>query len=145
MALYGIQYGIFVGWTSPAVFLLTSDQSPLPTGKITTDEAGWTASIHSLGFLMSCPLFGYVGNRFGRKWPLIMLSVPISVMDAHISPLLLVNELKIEIKVCIRLKFISDHMVWYFVCPKYLLYIRGEICTRHHYGGHICIVTILFC
>lgn len=124
MALYGIQYGIFVGWSSPNIVLLTSDQSPLPSGKITTginvisftweslnhfknlfysfakmiylnempydlwilvDEATWTAALKSLGFLLSCTMFGFIASKFGRKWPLVILAIPLSVRDAILT------------------------------------------------------------
>lgn len=79
VTLYGIQYGTFIGWTSPSILLLTSDQSPLQTGKISTEEASWIAAIQCFGFLVSCTAFGFIANRFGRKWPLVILSIPIIV------------------------------------------------------------------
>lgn len=65
-----------VGWSSPSILLLTSKDSPLPTGRVTTDEASWIASLKSVGFTVSSVLFGVVANRFGRKWPLFFLSIP---------------------------------------------------------------------
>lgn len=43
-----------LGWSSPAIVLLTSDESPLPSGKISMVEGSWIASLTNLG--------GLVGN-----------------------------------------------------------------------------------
>lgn len=68
-----------MGWSSPAIFLLTSNQSPLKTGKISMEEASWTASIKSIGSLIAYPLFGIIANKGGRKWPIAFLSIPAAV------------------------------------------------------------------
>lgn len=47
MAFPGFLYGITIGWSSPAIFLLTSIHSPLPTGPITMEEASWITSLKS--------------------------------------------------------------------------------------------------
>lgn len=119
--MHGIQYGVFVGWSSPSIVLLTSDQSPLPTGKITTDEATWTAALKSLGFLLSCSVFGYVGTKFGRKWPLIILAIPLIVRE--------------HLHFCSfkRLIFISflDDLATHIIRTEHLLYLRCEIYSRY--------------
>lgn len=76
VSLLGFVAGIMIGWSSPNVFLLMSDASPLPTGKITMEEASWIPSLKVLGFLMFSPMFGFIGNKFGRKWPMLFLSIP---------------------------------------------------------------------
>lgn len=79
---------MFVGWSSPNIVLLTSDKSPLPCGQISTDEATWTTALKSLGFTLTCPMVGFVGNKFGRKWPLIVLSLPLCVSDSFLVSVL---------------------------------------------------------
>lgn len=67
------------GWASPNVELLKSDESPLPSGKINMDEASWIASLICLGGLIGNFLFGFIAIRFGRKIPLLFLTIPIIV------------------------------------------------------------------
>lgn len=81
MNLLSIGYGVNAGWTSASVILLKSDETPLPTGKITMDEASWITSLLCVGGLAGNVLFGYVTNQFGRKIPLLLLAVPTVVSD----------------------------------------------------------------
>lgn len=68
------------GWTSPSIFLLETDETPLPSGKITVEEASWIASLLSIGCLFG-NVFGYVTNKFGRKVTLIFISIPTIVSE----------------------------------------------------------------
>lgn len=80
--MLGFHFGILCGWPSPAIFLLTSDKSPLPTGKITLDQATWVSSLKSGGMVI-CGLFvGSIARKFGRKRPLLLLSIP-SIVSGH--------------------------------------------------------------
>ena len=67
------------GWASPSVILLMSDETPLPSGKITIEEASWVVSLAYLGGVFGNIVFGFITNRFGRKWPLIIATIPIIV------------------------------------------------------------------
>lgn len=40
------------GWTSPSILILTGDESPLPSGKISMEEASWIASLSCFGGLL---------------------------------------------------------------------------------------------
>lgn len=44
-----IGFGMVAGWASPNINLMTSDDSPLPSGKITMEEASSVASFVPLG------------------------------------------------------------------------------------------------
>lgn len=68
------------GWPSPSIFLLESDETPLPSGKITVEEASWIASLLSIGCLFG-NVFGYITNKFGRKVTLIFISIPTIVSE----------------------------------------------------------------
>ncbi|XP_055302945.1 facilitated trehalose transporter Tret1-like [Sitodiplosis mosellana] len=74
--LLSIAYGVNAGWTSASVILLKSDETPLPSGKITMEEASWITSLLCVGGLIGNILFGYITNRFGRKIPLLFLAIP---------------------------------------------------------------------
>lgn len=41
--------GCSAGWMSPSLLDLLSDDSPLPNGKLTLEEASWIGSLFSLG------------------------------------------------------------------------------------------------
>lgn len=64
------------GWSSPSNVLLTSDDTPLPSGKITMEEASWVTSLLSVGALICQIVFGYITNNFGRKIPMLIITVP---------------------------------------------------------------------
>lgn len=72
--------GIMLGWTSPAIYLLTSSESPLPSSvRISMEQASWIASLMAIGGFIGNIFFGYVASKFGRKGPLIFLSIPMIV------------------------------------------------------------------
>lgn len=77
--LIGTVLGLCIGWPSPAILLLTSKDSPLPTGKISTEESSWIASLKSIGALIAFPIFGFIANKFGRKRPIVSLAIPAAV------------------------------------------------------------------
>lgn len=69
-----------LGWTSPAIYLLTSSESPLPSSvRISMEQASWIASLMAIGGFIGNIFFGYVASKFGRKGPLIFLSIPMIV------------------------------------------------------------------
>lgn len=79
VSLMVIVNGVMVCWCSTCIDLLISDESPLPTGKITLDEASWVASLLQLGAMIANTYFGYITNNFGRKWPLLFVTIPMIV------------------------------------------------------------------
>lgn len=70
--------GLVLGWP---IFLplLMSDDSPLPTGKITLDEASWMVSLPCFGSLFGNVFFAYLTRIYGRKKPLIAVAIPFAV------------------------------------------------------------------
>lgn len=59
--------------------LLTSDDTPLPSGKITMEEASWVNSLLSVGAIFSNIVFGFLAKQFGRKISLFLLGIPMIV------------------------------------------------------------------
>lgn len=78
-------YGVTCGWASPSIILLTSDETPLPSGKISMDEASWIASLICVGGLIGNIMFGFITSKFGRKIPLIFITIPTIVSGFHFS------------------------------------------------------------
>lgn len=77
-------YGAFEGWTSPSLILLLNHaKSPLPSGGISMEQASWIASMHCIGGLFGNIIFGYIINRYGRRLPLILITIPIIVSVCH--------------------------------------------------------------
>lgn len=69
-------HGVCCGFSSPSIALLMSDKTPLPSGKITIEEASWVASLICVGALFGNIFFGYITSKFGRKIPLIIVTIP---------------------------------------------------------------------
>lgn len=77
--MLSISNGIAYGWTSPSFVLLKSDETPLPSGKIDTEETSWIASFLCVGGLIGNLFFGFLTNKCGRKIPLIAIAIPKAV------------------------------------------------------------------
>lgn len=71
-----IIYGVTTGWASPSVDLLTSDKTPLPSGKISMEQASWIVSGMAIGALPGNMIYGVMIKKVGRKWPLAASSIP---------------------------------------------------------------------
>lgn len=70
--------GLVLGWPI-CLPLLMSDESPLPTGRITLDEASWMVSIPCFGTIFGSVFFAFLTRSFGRKKPLFVVAVPFIV------------------------------------------------------------------
>lgn len=77
--LLNIAYGVMTGWSSPSIIILTSDQSPLPSGRMTMDEASWAAALGPAAGIFACFFFGYTTKHFGRKRTILFYTVPMIV------------------------------------------------------------------
>lgn len=69
-------YGVIVGWVSPALATLTSDYTPLPSGRLTNEEVSWIGSINCFGAIFGALSFGYIISLIGSKRALLFLSIP---------------------------------------------------------------------
>lgn len=98
--LLPLGYGVTCGWSSPNVILLTSNETPLPSGPITMEQASWVASYICVGALFGNMFFGFITNKFGRKIPLIIIAIPTIVRDS------LQNELMSNPQMCLTTWFI---------------------------------------
>lgn len=70
---------MFFLFRSPSIILLTSDESPLPSGKMTMEEATWLSALLPAGALLGNFFYGLIMKSFGRKLPLLSMSIPMIV------------------------------------------------------------------
>lgn len=131
-SLIAIVGGVIVGWCSTCVDLLISDESPLPFGKITLEEASWVSSLMQLGAFCS-PIsmcFGFITNKFGRKWPLLFITIPLLVHTNHI--------LWTKASAILEIFFILDEYIAVLVCTKCLSFVCFTIAWWPIYSWRLC-------
>ncbi|XP_055304889.1 facilitated trehalose transporter Tret1-like isoform X2 [Sitodiplosis mosellana] len=73
--LISLCHGMAIGWLSPNLPKLQSDDSPLQT-KMTLSEISWIGSCFSIGAILGNCVFGIVSNFIGRKNTLCILALP---------------------------------------------------------------------
>lgn len=110
--------------------LLTSDDTPLPSGKITMDEFSSVAAFSLFGGMMGNIFFGFFD--FGRKIPLLLMAIPIIVSCSTHSNKSQNDCCFYQIKM---IEFIiADRLAADFICSKPLLLVRSKnshwICWR---------------
>lgn len=71
--------GTNMGWFSPALPILKSDQSPLLDGPISQETAGWIGSFLAVGGLTGGLTFGLISNWIGYKRALQLATFPVFV------------------------------------------------------------------
>lgn len=69
-------YGVGMGWLTTAIPLLQSNETPLETGPMTTEQLSWAGSIISIGALIGNFLFGYCTNAMGSRNAVFFLGIP---------------------------------------------------------------------
>lgn len=69
-------HGMAIGWLSPNLPKLQSDDSPIRSGPLTLYEASWIGSCFSIGAILGNCVFGVVSNYIGRKNTLCILALP---------------------------------------------------------------------
>ncbi|XP_033217121.1 facilitated trehalose transporter Tret1-2 homolog [Belonocnema kinseyi] len=107
-----VGYGAIIAWSSPAVPHLESANSEI---LITKDQSSWIASLSSLGFLIGFVLNPLFVDRFGRKWTLILFSLP------QITSWLLI-----------------------ILAKSYITLYIARLVGGTGYGGGLCTLTIYF-
>lgn len=68
--------GCAIGWTSPALPILKSQDTHLLYGPLSEDEAAWVGSILPLAALIGTLVFGIFSNFVGSKRALICCGLP---------------------------------------------------------------------
>lgn len=117
-------YGVSIGWSSPNLLILESDESPI--GKITREEASWVASLQCFGGFFSNLFFGLIGARLGRKIPLILMAVPTIVTFVFCNFKEIPSIIMQIIIIC------PDCLVAGFIRTKCLLFVCIALSERNH-------------
>ncbi|KAG5682757.1 hypothetical protein PVAND_012090 [Polypedilum vanderplanki] len=76
MSLLAFSYGCTCGWTSSAIVILQSNDTPLITGPINSEQAGWIGSSIGIGGFVANFFFGWLSERVGRKVSLYCVVIP---------------------------------------------------------------------
>lgn len=86
--LLTIGYALTIGWISSAFLLYDSDDSPLPSGRVSMSEIAWIGSIIGIGGLIGTIVMGWCSDQFGRKNSLLAMAIPqiVSIPLRHIPP-----------------------------------------------------------
>jgi MFS family permease len=70
-------YGIAIGWPSPNLPRLLTEDTPLANKQVLTlDEVSWVGSIYLFGGCVSSLIFGWTAEKFGRKVTIIGAALP---------------------------------------------------------------------
>lgn len=68
--------GCSIGWVSPSLPILRSDDTPLVTGPLTLEEVAWVGSTLSIAAMVGTAIFGYLLRFIGSKHALLVCSIP---------------------------------------------------------------------
>lgn len=74
--IIALSHGICIGWLSPVLPLLQSDESPLRTGPLTVDQTAVIGLLYCVGALIGTFVFIYISHRYGSKFALNLLAYP---------------------------------------------------------------------
>ena len=75
--------GAAVSWTSPYLPLLMSKDSPIGH-PINSAQASWIGSLISVGGLIGTFFYGWLSEKVGRFWALILAGIP-QIVSLHKS------------------------------------------------------------
>lgn len=65
-----------MGWISPSISILLSDDTPLTSGPISYIELSWLGSISNIGSLFGIFAFGGINLLLGCKRTILLLGIP---------------------------------------------------------------------
>lgn len=74
MNIIALSVGASIGWSSPFLPLLSSEESPISVA-LNADQASWVGSLLALGALFGTLLFGWLSEKIGRFWASMLTSV----------------------------------------------------------------------
>lgn len=140
----GLSFGVTMVWAPANFLVLQSNETRLPSGPLTSDEAVFVASIFAIGGLAGNVSYLWIVERFGRKVPLLLLAIPQIVRIHGWSPCSCRDELSalIYLTVCLSSPchvFQISLMLIIFANNVMHLYVSRILCG---YVGGACVVCI---
>lgn len=69
-------HGNLLGWMSPSIPVLLSDETPLKSGPLTSEQLSWIGSINSIGAISGTFTTGILITFMGCKRAMLFLSLP---------------------------------------------------------------------
>lgn len=79
MNLSTLSCGTLIGWCSPAIMFLASNESTLISGPMNVNQASWIASCHYVGEAIGIFIFCLISRCFGKKFVTIVAGVMYTV------------------------------------------------------------------
>lgn len=77
--LLTVGWGVAIGWASPIIPILASDETPLPSGKLDGDDIANVISILCIGGFIANYVHAYIADKFGRRISLLIAG-PVQVL-----------------------------------------------------------------
>lgn len=85
VGLISMQYGLMLGFpTTNLATLMSAEETPLASGKITMEEASWFASLLSVGGFINNIIFGLIASKLSRKKMCLFVSM-LTIVRVHVS------------------------------------------------------------
>lgn len=77
--IVGIGQGCMLGWASPALRILVTENTPLKSGPLTNEQLSWLGSVNGLSAIFGSVIFGCTVAVVGSKRTLLILALPSSI------------------------------------------------------------------
>ncbi|XP_053663210.1 facilitated trehalose transporter Tret1-like [Anopheles marshallii] len=74
--LIALAHGFTLGWVSPSLEYLRSNDTHLAGGPMTVEEISWLGSSLCIGGMIGVPLYGSLADRIGKRRALQCIAVP---------------------------------------------------------------------
>lgn len=71
-----IGFGCATGWVSMATPLLESNETPLTTGKLSTEDKSWIGAIVSIGAIVGNFVCGFIVTFIGARSTIFAIGFP---------------------------------------------------------------------
>lgn len=84
--LISLSHGCMVGWLTPVLPLLKSDDTPLTTGPLSLEDVSWMASIAPMGSVFSALILRWITVRIGSKRMMTNCLAIVSVVRFIVFP-----------------------------------------------------------
>lgn len=72
-------FGCNIGWFSPILPILVSDDTPLAGGPLSINEVGWIASLPSVSAIFGALFYGLLATKIGYRNSTLHTAIPIIV------------------------------------------------------------------